>query len=218
MSIRTIRVVVADDQDLVRTGLVMILGAQPGIEVVGEAANGLDALDLARRLRPDVLLVDIRMPGIDGIEVTRQLAGPDVSDPMAVVVITTFDLDEYVLGALRAGARGFLLKDAGPALLTQAINAAATGDALIAPNVTRRLLATFAGQAPVVPVQPIDPLTEREEEVLLLVARGRTNAEIATDLLISLSTVKTHVGSLMTKLGVRNRVEVALWAHDTRRV
>ena len=137
---------------------------------------------------------------------------------MAVVVITTFDLDEYVLGALRAGARGFLLKDAGPELLVQAIHAAANGDALIAPNVTRRLLATFADQAPVVPVQPIDPLTEREEEVLALVARGRTNAEIATELFVGLSTVKTHVASLMTKLCARNRVEVAMWAYDTRRV
>jgi len=214
----SIRVVVADDQDLVRTGLVMILGAQPDLEVVGEAADGLAALDLATRLRPDVLLVDIRMPGLDGVEVTRRLAGPEVTDPMAVVVITTFDLDEYVLGALRAGARGFLLKDAGPELLVQAIHAAATGDALIAPNVTRRLLATFADQAPVVPVQPIDPLTEREEEVLALVARGRTNAEIATELFVSLSTVKSHVASLMTKLGARNRVEIAMWAYDTRRV
>ncbi|RSS59077.1 response regulator transcription factor [Streptomyces sp. WAC01280] len=214
----SIRVVVADDQDLVRTGLVMILGAQPDLEVVGEAADGLAALELATRLRPDVLLVDIRMPGLDGVEVTRRLAGPDVTDPMAVVVITTFDLDEYVLGALRAGARGFLLKNAGPELLVQAIHAAANGDALIAPNVTRRLLATFADQAPAVPVQPSNPLTEREEEVLALVARGRTNAEIATELFISLSTVKTHVASLMTKLGARNRVEIAMWAHDTRRV
>ncbi|MDE9364743.1 response regulator transcription factor [Luteipulveratus sp. YIM 133132] len=214
----SIRVVVADDQDLVRIGLVMILGAQPDLEVVGEAADGLAALDLATRLRPDVLLVDIRMPGIDGVEVTRRLAGPDVADPMAVVVITTFDLDEYVLGALRAGARGFLLKDAGPELLVQAIHAAADGDALIAPNVTRRLLATFADQPPVVPVQPINSLTEREEQVLALVARGRTNAEIAAELYVGLSTVKTHVGSLMTKLGARNRVEIALWAYDTRRV
>jgi len=143
----SIRVVVADDQDLVRTGLVMILGAQPDLEVVGEAADGLAALDLATRLRPDVLLVDIRMPGLDGVEVTRRLAGPDVTDPMAVVVITTFDLDEYVLGALRAGARGFLLKDAGPELLVQAIHAAANGDALIAPNVTRRRLVGEGGGA-----------------------------------------------------------------------
>lgn len=158
------------------------------------------------------------MPGLDGVEVTRRLAGPDVPNPMAVVVITTFDLDEYVLGALRAGARGFLLKDAGPELLVQAIQAAANGDALIAPNVTRRLLATFADQAPVVPVQPIDPLTAREEEVLRLVARGRTNAEIAVELFVGLSTVKTHIASLMTKLGARNRVEIAMWAYDTKRV
>jgi DNA-binding NarL/FixJ family response regulator len=214
----SIRVVVADDQDLVRTGLVMILSAQPDLEVVGEAADGLAALDLATRLRPDVLLVDIRMPGLDGVEVTRRLAGPDVTDPMAVVVITTFDLDEYVLGALRAGARGFLLKDAGPALLLQAIHAAANGDALIAPNITRRLLATFADQAPVASVRPIGPLTEREEEVLVLVARGRTNAEIAAELFVGLSTVKSHVASLMTKLGARNRVEIAIWAYDTRRM
>lgn len=214
----SIRVVVADDQDLVRAGLVMILGAQPGIDVVGEAADGLDALELATRLRPDVLLVDIRMPGLDGVEVTRRLAGPGVVDPMAVVVITTFDLDEYVLGALRAGARGFLLKDAGPQLLVQAIHAAANGDALIAPNVTRRLLSTFADRGAATAAQPIDPLTAREEEVLALVARGRTNAEIAAELFVGLSTVKTHVASLMTKLGARNRVEVAMWAYDTRRV
>ena len=214
----SIRVVVADDQDLVRAGLVMILGAQPDLEVVGEASDGPGALDVATRLRPDVLLVDIRMPGLDGVEVTRRLAGPDVADPMAVVVITTFDLDEYILGALRAGARGFLLKDAGPELLVQAIHAAANGDALIAPNVTRRLLETFGDQAPETPIQPIDPLTEREEEVLVLVARGRTNAEIAAELFIGLSTVKTHVASLMAKLGVRNRVEIAMWAHHTKRV
>ena len=213
----TIRVVVADDQDLVRAGLVMILGAYPALEVVGEAADGIQALDLTRRLRPDVLLVDIRMPGLDGVEVTQRVAGPDVTDPIAVVVITTFDLDEYVLGALRAGARGFLLKDAGPELLVQAIHAAAAGDALIAPNVTRRLLATFADRAPAAPVQPIDPLTEREEEVLVLVARGWTNAEIARELYVSLSTVKSHVASLMAKLGARNRVEIAMWAYDTKR-
>ena len=213
----TIRVVVADDQDLVRAGLVMILGAYPALEVVGEAADGIQALDLTRRLRPDVLLVDIRMPGLDGVEVTRRVAGPDVTDPIAVVVITTFDLDEYVLGALRAGARGFLLKDAGPELLVQAIHAAAAGDALIAPNVTRRLLATFADRVPAAPVQPIDPLTEREEEVLVLVARGWTNAEIARELYVSLSTAKSHVASVMAKLGARNRVEIAMWAYDTKR-
>jgi DNA-binding NarL/FixJ family response regulator len=213
----SIRVVVADDQDLVRTGLVMILGAQPDIEVVGEASDGIQAVEVSARLRPDVLLVDIRMPGLDGVEVTRRLAGPDVADPLAVVVITTFDLDEYVLGALRAGARGFLLKDAGPDLLIQAVHAAA-GDALIAPNVTRRLLTTLVDHAVQAPVQPIDHLTDREEEVLALLARGRTNAEIASELFIGLSTVKSHIASLMTKLGVRNRVEIAMWAYQTKRV
>jgi DNA-binding NarL/FixJ family response regulator len=219
----TIRVVVADDQLLVRTGLRMILDAQPDIDVVGEAADGREAVELARRLRPDVCLFDIRMPELDGIEATRQLAGPDIADPLAVVIITTFDLDEYVHGALKAGARGFLLKDAGPALLVQAVHAAAAGDALIAPNVTVRLLANFAAgsgvrQAGGTPPQPIDPLTEREEEVLLTVARGRTNAEIAEELHISLSTAKTHIASLMLKLGARNRVEIAMWAYETGRV
>ncbi|MEV0714462.1 response regulator transcription factor [Asanoa sp. NPDC050611] len=215
----TVRVVVADDQEIVRTGLTMILDAQPDIEVVGEAADGDRAVELARRLRPDVCLLDIRMPVLDGIEATRRLAGPDVADPLAVVVITTFDLDEYVYAALRAGARGFLLKDAGTALLTQAVHAAAAGDALIAPSVTTRLLTAFANAGPSAPVrQPVDPLTDREEEVLVAVARGRTNTEIAGELYISLSTVKTHITSLMGKLGVRNRVEIAIWAYDTGRV
>src|ERR671922_1971222 len=140
----SIRVLVADDQEIVRTGLAMILEAQPDIEVVGEAADGREAVALARELRPDVCLLDVRMPELDGIEATRRLAGPDVEDPLAVVVITTFDLDEYVHGALKAGARGFLLKDAGPDLLTQAIHAAAQGDALIAPSITARLLHAFS--------------------------------------------------------------------------
>jgi DNA-binding NarL/FixJ family response regulator len=214
----TIRVLVADDHDLVRTGLAMILDAQPDIEVIGQAVDGREAVTLARRLKPDVCLFDIRMPGIDGIEATRQLAGPDVADPVAVVVITTFDLDEYVHGALKAGARGFLLKDAGPALLVQAIHAAADGDALIAPNVTVRLLETFANPAGGSPAQPIEPLTDREEQVLLKVARGHTNGEVAAELYISLSTVKTHLASLMRKLDARNRVEIAMWAHETGRV
>ncbi len=215
----SIRVIVADDQDLIRTGLKMILDAQPDIEVVGEAADGRQAVALARELRPDVCLFDIRMPNMDGLEATRQLAGPDVDDPMAIVVITTFDLDEYVHGALKAGARGFLLTDAGPELLVQAIHAAAEGDALIAPSVTARLLSTFAHTvARPAPVQPSWPLTDREEEVLLTVARGRTNAEIADELHISLSTVKAHLSSLMTKLEARNRVELAMWAHETDRV
>ena len=215
----TIRVLVADDQQLVRAGLTMILDAQAGIEVVAEAENGREAVELARRHRPDVCLLDIRMPELDGIEATRQLAGPDVEDPLAVVVITTFDLDEYVHGALKAGARGFLLKDAGPDLLVQAIHAAADGEALIAPSITARLLEAFAEPAPSAPPsQPVEPLTEREEEVLLTVARGRTNAEIADELHISLSTAKTHLASLMTKLGARNRVEIAMWAYETGRI
>ena len=213
----TIRVLIADDQDIVRTGLTMLLNAQPDIEVVGAATDGRQAVSLARQLRPDVCLFDIRMPLMDGIEATRQLAGPEVADPLPIVVITTFDLDEYVHGALKAGARGFLLKDAGPALLTQAIHAAADGDALIAPSVTVRLLAAFARSQKGPSAQPIEPLTSREEQVLLTVAQGRTNSEIAADLHISPSTVKTHLASLMRKLGARNRVELAMWAHETGR-
>jgi DNA-binding NarL/FixJ family response regulator len=215
----SIRVLIADDHEIVRTGLRMILDAQPGIEVIAEAHDGREAVRLARALRPDVCLFDIRMPVLNGLEATRALAGPDVADPMAVVVITTFDLDEYVHGALKAGARGFLLKDAGPELLTQAIHAAADGEALIAPKVTVRLLATFAGlRTGQRATQPIEPLTAREEVVLLAVAHGLTNAEIASELYISLSTVKTHLASLMGKLGARNRVEIAMWAYETRRV
>ncbi|WP_433371457.1 response regulator [Streptosporangium sp. CA-115845] len=215
----SIRVLVADDQEIVRTGLTMILDAQPDIEVVGEAADGWRAVQLARRLRPDVCLFDIRMPGLDGIEATRSLAGPGVQDPLAVVVITTFDLDEYVYAALRAGARGFLLKNAGAGLLSQAVHAAANGDALIAPSVTARLLGTFARTVPATPpVRPIEALTAREEQILATVARGRTNSEIADEMHISLSTVKSHIASLMAKLGARNRVEIAMWAYETNRV
>jgi DNA-binding NarL/FixJ family response regulator len=215
----SVRVLLADDQEIVRTGLRMILEAQPGIEVVAEAPDGRRAVELARALRPDVCLLDIRMPVLDGIAATRELAGPGVPDPIPVVVITTFDLDQHVYDALRAGARGFLLKDAGAELLAQAVHAAAAGDALIAPTVTARLLRTFATTSPPPAVaQPLDPLTEREEQVLLEVARGRTNEEIARALFVSLSTVKTHVANLLGKLGVRNRVELALWAYQTGRV
>jgi DNA-binding NarL/FixJ family response regulator len=215
----TIRVLIADDQELVRTGLSMILDAQPDIEVVGQATDGNEAIALALSLRPDVCLFDIRMPRLDGIEATRAIAGPGTEEPMAVVVITTFDLDEYVYSALRAGARGFLLKDAGSALLAQAVRAAASGDALIAPNVTVRLLEAFAGSAPAAPLpQPLEPLTEREEQVLVKVAGGLSNSEIAGELYITLSTVKTHLASLMSKLGARNRVEIAIWAHRTNRM
>lgn len=215
----TIRVLIADDQELVRTGLSMILDAQPDIEVVGQAVDGNEAVALALSLRPDVCLFDIRMPRLDGIEATRAIAGPGVENPMAVVVITTFDLDKYVYAALRAGARGFLLKDAGSDLLKQAVRAAASGDALIAPNVTVRLLREFADAAPAAaPAQPVEPLTEREEQVLAKVALGLSNSEIASALYITLSTVKTHLSSLMTKLGARNRVEIAIWAHQTKRI
>lgn len=158
---------------------------------------------------------------MDGVEATRLLAGPQVAHPLAVVIITTFDLDDYVIGALKAGARGFLLKDAGPVLLVQAIHAAAQGDALISPSVTGRLLSTLANATNrSTAVQPIEPLTEREEEeeVLVTVARGRTNAEIASELHISLSTAKTHIASLINKLGARNRVEIAIWAYETGRI
>ena len=215
----TIRVLVADDHEVVRTGLRMILDAQPDIEVVGEAADGREAVALARELRPDVCLFDIRMPELDGIEATRLLAATDVDDPLAIVVITTFDLGEYVHAALKAGARGFLLKDAGPQLLVQAIHCAANGDALIAPSVTARLLATFSSsRRDALPAQPSEPLTAREEEVLARVATGRTSAEIADELFISLGTTKTHLASLMRKLGARNRVELAMWAYETDRV
>jgi DNA-binding NarL/FixJ family response regulator len=215
----SIRVLVADDQEIVRTGLTMILDAQPDIEVVGVAADGLEAVGIARELRPDVCLFDIRMPGMDGIEATRLLAGPDVDDPLAVVVITTFDLDEYVHGALKAGARGFLLKDAGPELLAQAVHAAAEGDALIAPSITARLLTAFAGKRAGPPsAEPLEPLTSREEEILIPVAKGWTNHEIADEMHISVSTVKTHLASLMRKLGARNRVEIAMWAYESGRI
>jgi len=212
----TLRVLIADDQHLVRSGLKMILQAN-GLKVVGEAEDGASAVRLAQSLRPDVCLFDIRMPVMDGLEATRRIAGPGVELPLAVVVVTTFDLDEYVFSALKAGARGFLLKDAGPELLVQAVHAAASGDALISPKTTARLLERFASAA-VPSKQPFEPLTHREHEVLRTLARGSTNDEIAEQLHISLSTVKTHVASLMGKLGARNRVELALWAWETGRV
>jgi len=213
----TLRVLVADDQELVRSGFRMILEAS-GIEVVADVGDGRSAVERAQHLRPDVCLLDIRMPVLDGLEATRLLAGPDVTDPIPVVVVTTFDLDEYVHAALANGASGFLLKDAGPALLVEAVHAAARGDALVSPSITVRLLRHFAAN-PARPVaQPIEPLTEREEEVLAAVAVGQTNAEIGASLFISLSTVKTHLGSLQAKVGARNRVELAAWAWSTGRM
>ena len=210
-----INVLLADDQAMVRRGLRFILEDQPDITVTGEAADGVEAVELARRLRPDVCLVDVRMPRLDGIEVTRALAGPGVADPLRVVVVTTFDLDEYVYGALRGGAVGFVLKDAGPGLLVEAVRAAAAGDALISPSITVRLLRHITAGASS-PSRTTRALSDRETEVARAVARGRTNQEIAAELFISLSTVKSHVAGIQGKLGLRNRVEIAAWAWENR--
>ncbi|MFI6531970.1 response regulator [Nonomuraea sp. NPDC050547] len=201
----TTRIVIADDQDDIRIGFRLILDSQPDMTVVGEAADGAKAVELARHLRPDVVLADIRMPGLDGLEVTRQLA-----QETRVIVVTTFDLDDYVHTALRNGAAGFLLKRSGPALLIEAVRAAMAGDTLISPQVTVRLLRHLraeAGQAP-----PPDPLTDREREIAVLVAHGRTNADIATQLFISAGTVKTHLSNIQRKVGAANRVGIAAWA------
>ncbi|MFJ5847040.1 response regulator [Streptomyces sp. NPDC092903] len=212
----SIDVVVADDQELVRAGFRMILDAQPGIEVVGEAADGVECVELAHRLRPQVVLADIRMPRLDGLEVTRQLAGPGVADPLNVVVITTFDQDDYVRTALRNGACGFLLKDATPALLVEAVHAAARGDALVSPAVTVRLLKRLeqaeAGAAP--PGVAASGLSVRELDIVRLIAVGRTNQEICDELFLSLSTVKTYLGRIQAKVEARNRVEIAAWAWE----
>jgi DNA-binding NarL/FixJ family response regulator len=213
-----IRVLIADDQEMVRTGFRFFLDAQPDITVVAEAHDGEEAVALARRLRPDVCLLDIRMPRLDGLEATRLLAGPDVADPMRVVVVTTFDLDEYVYGALNGGACGFLLKDSGPTLLAEAVRAAAVGDSLVSPSVTVRLLRHLTAArtpAPAPLPRSQDPLTDRELDVVRLVALGHTNAEIAAALYVSLSTVKTHLAGVQLKLAARNRVEIAAWAWQT---
>ena len=208
-----IRVLIADDQEMVRMGFRMILESHDDIEVVADVADGVSAVSKARELRPDVCLLDIRMPGLDGLEVTRQLAGPGVADPLKVVVVTTFDLDEYVHTALRNGASGFLLKDAGPALLIEAVRAAERGDALVSPQITVRLLKHFdGGSAKARTTPPSEPLTPREMDVVKAVARGLTNTEIGAELFLSLSTVKTHLASVQSKIGARNRVETAAWA------
>jgi DNA-binding NarL/FixJ family response regulator len=205
----TIRVLLADDQALIRRGMRLILDDQDDLEVVAEAGDGVAAVEAARRLRPDVCLVDVRMPRLNGLDVTRALAGPGVAAPLKVVVVTTFDQDDYVYGALRGGAVGFLLKDAGAALLVEAVRAAHAGDALVSPAVTVRLLRSLA-RPPAAP--PATPLSDREKDVVRSLAHGRTNREIAADLFISLSTVKGHLATIQTKLGVRNRVEIVAWA------
>lgn len=214
----TIEVLLADDQAMIRRGLRLILEDQPDIAVVGEAADGAEAIELARRLRPDVCLVDIRMPKLDGIEVTRALAGPQVTDPIRVVVVTTFDLDEYVYAALRGGAAGFVLKDAGPNLLIEAVRAACNGEALVSPSITLRLLKHLNATAPRGGGTPSAQLSGRALEVVRAIARGRTNQEIAAELFISLSTVKSHLAAIQAKLGVRNRTEIAVWAWENNLV
>jgi DNA-binding NarL/FixJ family response regulator len=215
----SLRVLVADDQALVRGGFRMILDAEPGIEVVGEAADGAEAVAVAARERPDVILMDVRMPGMDGIEATRRVVAGGTA--ARVLVLTTYDADELVFGALRAGASGFLLKDVRPAELVEAIGVIARGDALLAPTVTRRLLDRFADTLPDPDARPLPDLTvltEREREVLRLVALALSNAEIAQRLVLTEATVKTHVSSLLRKLGLRDRVQAVVLAYDLRLV
>lgn len=211
----TIRVAVCDDQALVRTGYATIFAAQPGLTVVGQAADGAEAVRLARRERPDVVVMDVRMPVLDGIEATRQLAGPGVPDPVKVLVVTTFNLDEYVYEALKAGASGFLLKDTQPAQLVDGVRAVAAGDTLLAPQVTRQLIGRYAGRVRPGPHrdQRIGTLAPRELEVLRLIAQGRSNAEIAAALVISAETVKTYVSRIFTKLDLRDRVQAVILAY-----
>ncbi|KFK88749.1 LuxR family transcriptional regulator [Streptomyces sp. JS01] len=206
------RILIADDQEDVRSGFRLILGSQPDMAVVGEAADGLTAVELARTLRPDLVLADIRMPGVDGLEVTRRLAGPGVPDPMRVLVVTTFDHDDYVRTALRDGACGFLLKRSGPGLLIEGVRAAMAGDLLISPQITVRLLQNLA-PAPAASTAP-SPLTAREQEIARLVAEGLTNAEIGEKLFITAGTAKTHIANVQAKLKVRNRVGIAAWSWE----
>lgn len=215
----TIRVLVADDQDMVRAGVRLIIDATDGMEVVGEVDNGEDAVAKAVELRPDVCLFDVRMPHLDGVEATRQVVECCGPDGPRVVIVTTFDLDEYVYGALDAGATGFLLKNSGPELLVEAIRSAAVDESLISPAVTTRLL-DHLGRSSTRALGKLDhrQLSKREDEVLRAVALGATNTEIATDLHLSVSTVKAHVANLLAKVEARNRVELAMWAYRTGRV
>jgi len=213
---RPIRLLLADDQPLLRTGFRMVLGAEPDLDIVGEAGDGADAVDLARRLLPDVVLMDIRMPRLDGVAATRAIVAARL--PVRVLILTTFDLDEYVVGALRAGASGFLAKDVPAEDLVAAIRTVAAGEAVVAPRILRRLLDRFAESLPdpdATPPRELGTLTEREREVLVQVARGLSNAEIARELRVSETTVKTHVGHVLTKLGLRDRVQAVVLAYET---
>ncbi|WP_199486634.1 response regulator transcription factor [Actinomadura logoneensis] len=214
-----IRVLVCEDQALVRAGFVTILSAQPDMEVVGEAADGRAAVRAVEELRPDVVVMDIRMPRLDGIEATRRLAGPEADDPVKILVVTTFNVDEYVYEALRAGASGFMLKDASPPELVNAVRTVARGESLLAPVVTRALIGRFAehlrpSRALAAPERErLKVLTPREYEVLLLISEGMSNAEIATELVIGHETVKTYVSRVLTKLGLRDRVQAVVLAY-----
>ncbi len=215
----TIRVVVADDQALVRSGFTMLLSGETDIEVVGEASNGAEAVALAASHRPDVILMDVRMPVMDGLEATRVIAGDATLAMTRVIILTTFDLDEYVHDALRAGASGFLLKDTLPVDLLNAVRVVAGGDALIAPRITRRLIAEFAARPGTGAARDangvLDRLTDREREVLVLVAKGQSNAEIAAELYVGHATVKTHVSRLLMKLDARDRAQLVMIAYET---
>jgi DNA-binding NarL/FixJ family response regulator len=210
-----IRVLIADDQQLVRSGFRMMLEAEADIEVVGEAADGQEAVSMARGLEPDLALIDLRMPRMDGIEATTQITADGPSSRTRVLVVTTFDADEYVYAALRAGASGFMLKDAPPEELAAAVRVVAAGDALLAPSVTRRLIEEFARMQPRVETGALASLTDRELEVLKLVARGLSNAEIAKELVIGETTVKTHVGNLLMKLELRDRAQAVVVAYES---
>ena len=212
----SIRVLLADDQALVRGGLRMIVDAQADMEVVGEAADGRQAVEAFHRLKPDVIVMDIRMPNLDGVEATRRLAGPESPYHARVLVLTTFDLDQYVYDALRAGASGFMLKDAPPAELIAAIRIVAAGEAMLAPTVTRRLISSFVARPPANarPTPGLDLLTEREVDVLKLLAKGLSNAQIAETLVVGEATVKTHVARLLDKLDLSNRVQAAIVAYE----
>ena len=210
----TIRIVIADDQDLIRTGFRMILDSEGDLEVVGEAATGREAVTLARTLRPDVMLMDIRMPDLDGIEATRRVTALGGSPPIRILMLTTFDLDEYVFDALRAGASGFLLKDVRADQLASGVRMVTSGDALLAPSITRRLIEEFAARPSPDDLPGLTELTPRELQVLRLMAAGMSNGEIAADLVIGESTVKTHVARVLMKLGVRDRVQAVVAAYE----